>query len=54
MQTNAQIASTSDNLVVQPILDRTVSYSVTDIGVFKPIIWGLDLAWLSKGNIVGV
>ncbi|HEY6914832.1 MAG TPA: RICIN domain-containing protein, partial [Paludibacter sp.] len=47
----AQTTSASNNLVAQPIPDRTVSYSVTDAGVSKPIIWGLDLAWLSESNI---
>ncbi|MBN1186210.1 MAG: hypothetical protein JXB49_28290 [Bacteroidales bacterium] len=48
---NAQTTSASDNLVAQPIPDRTVSYVVSDAGVSKPITWGLDLAWLSEGNI---
>ncbi len=48
---NAQTTSTSSNLVAQPIPDRTVAYSVSDTGISKPIIWGLDLAWLSEGNI---
>jgi len=43
--------SASDNLVAQPIPDRTVSFSVSDTGVSKPITWGLDLAWLSEANI---
>jgi hypothetical protein len=50
-QTNAQVSSTSSNLVAQPVPDRTVLFSVTDAGVSKPIIWGLDLAWLSESNI---
>lgn len=47
----AQTASSSDNLVAQPIPDRTVNYCVSDTGVSMPIIWGLDLAWLSEDNI---
>ena len=47
----AQTASTSDNLVAQPVPDRTVVYNVSDPGVSKPITWGLDLAWLSEGNL---
>lgn len=47
----AQTTSSSSNLVAQPIPDRTVTYNVTDAGVAKPIIWGLDLAWLSEANI---
>lgn len=47
----AQTTSASSNLVAQAIPDRTVSYSVKDLGVFKPIIWGLDLAWLSESNV---
>ncbi|HKJ42661.1 MAG TPA: LamG-like jellyroll fold domain-containing protein [Sunxiuqinia sp.] len=49
--TSGQVASSSDNLVAQPIPDRTVTYNVSDTGVSKPIIWGLDLAWLSEANI---
>ena len=44
-------AQTSTNLIAQPIPDRTVTFSVTDAGVPKPIIWGLDLAWLNETNI---
>jgi hypothetical protein len=52
IQANAQtITSASYNLVAQPVPDRTVSFSVSDTGVYKPIIWGLDLAWLSEANI---
>lgn len=47
----AQTTSASNNLVAQPIPDRTVSYIVTAAGVSKPITWGLDLAWLDEGNI---
>jgi hypothetical protein len=50
-QIKAQTTSASNNLVAQPIPDRTVSYSVTDAGISKPITWGLDLAWLDEGNI---
>ncbi|RKD90903.1 RICIN domain-containing protein [Mangrovibacterium diazotrophicum] len=49
---NAQTASTADNLVTQPIPDRTVTYSLSAPGVEKPIIWGLDLAWLDQNNII--
>jgi hypothetical protein len=48
---NAQTISASNNLVAQPIPDRTILYSITDTGVSKPITWGLDLAWLSEANI---
>lgn len=51
VQINAQTTSTSSSLVAQPIPDRTVTFSITDPGVSKPIIWGLDLAWLSEENI---
>lgn len=47
---NAQI-SASANLVAQPIPDRTVSYNISASGDYKPIEWGLDLAWLSDVNI---
>lgn len=48
---SAQTTSASSSLVAQPVPHRTVVYSVTDPGVDKPIIWGLDLAWLSESNI---
>ena len=48
---SSQTTSASYNLVAQPIPDRSVLFSVTDTGVSKPIIWGLDLAWLSESNI---
>lgn len=50
-KTNAQTASTSDKAVAQPIPDRMVTYSLLDPGEEKPIIWGLDLAWLDAANI---
>jgi len=50
-QIQAQTTSASNNLVAQPIPDRTVSFFVSDTGVSKPITWGLDLAWLSETNV---
>lgn len=50
-QAKAQTTSASDNLIAQPIPDRTVSFSVSGSGVSKPLTWGLDLAWLSESNI---
>ena len=50
-QTNAQTTSSSNILVAQPIPDRTLMFNITDSGISKPIIWGLDLAWLSESNI---
>ncbi len=51
VQVNAQIASTSDNIVARPSTDRVVPYSISAAGVAKPFIWGLDLAWLSEHNV---
>lgn len=48
---SAQTTSASNNLVAQPIPDRTVLFSVTDAGISKPITWGLDMAWISEANI---
>ena len=48
---NAQTTSASNNLVAQPIPDRTVLFNLSDAGVAKPLIWGLDLAWLSEENV---
>ena len=50
IQLKAQ-TSTSSSLIAQPVPDRTVTFSITDAGVSKPIIWGLDLAWLNETNI---
>ncbi|MGI6219500.1 MAG: LamG-like jellyroll fold domain-containing protein [Bacteroidaceae bacterium] len=50
--TLAQNASASSNGEVQLPADRTLSFSISDEGVAKPITWGLDLAWLSRDNII--
>lgn len=50
-QVTEDVASASDNLVAQPVPDLSVYYNVSDSGEYKPIIWGLDLAWLSEENI---
>src|SRR5690554_6237351 len=44
-------ASTADHLSAQAVSDRNLFFSVTEPGQAFPIIWGLDLAWLSEGNI---
>lgn len=48
---NDKVSSASDNLTVNPFADRNVSFNLSDTGVYKPIIWGLDLAWLDEGNV---
>ncbi|MDX8337549.1 RICIN domain-containing protein [Draconibacterium sp. IB214405] len=50
-QMKAQTASISDNLIVQPVADRNVTFSLSESGVVRPVSWGLDLAWLSEANI---
>jgi hypothetical protein len=45
------VSSSSDNLIAFPFADRTLSFNISDSGVYKPITWGLDLAWLSESNI---
>ena len=47
----AQVASASDNLVAEPVTDRSIAFNISDTGVYKPIIWGLDLAWLDEVNM---
>lgn len=47
---NAQIASTSDDFVVQSISDRNVPFNVTDPGVAKTVEFGPDLAWDNEHN----
>lgn len=51
LQVQAQTASTSDDLVAQPLADRVLPYSVDAVGVSKPVTFGLDLAWLDENNI---
>lgn len=48
---NSTPASGSDFLVAHAFADRNVFYSVADSGEYKPITWGLDLAWLSRDNV---
>ena len=50
-QLSGQTTSAGSYFVAQPIPDRTVTFNLSDPGVSKPIIWGLDLAWLSESNI---
>lgn len=45
------IASGGDNQVAFPPTDRVVPFNLADSGEYKPIFWGLDLAWLDEGNI---
>lgn len=45
------VFSANDNIIAQPFTDLKVPFNVSDSGVYKPIIWGLDLAWLSESNI---
>ena len=50
LTSNAQ--STESNYVLAiPAADRTIEFNSTDEGKSTPIIWGLDLAWLSEGNV---
>lgn len=47
---NAQTASTSDNIVAEPIADRKVYFDVTDPGISKTVLFGADLAWINEQN----
>ena len=50
--THANSQTTESNYVNANIAaDRTLEFNVTDHGKSTPIIWGLDLAWLSEGNV---
>lgn len=49
--TSTVLSQSFTPVVALPATDRTVTFSVSDTGVYKPIIWGLDLAWLSESNI---
>ena len=44
-------ASSGDYLVARPIPDRIVSFSISDSGFSRPLLWGLDTAWPSEENI---
>lgn len=35
-----------------PAVDRTLSFALSDSGVPKPISWGLDVAWISRENVL--
>ncbi|MCE4566623.1 RICIN domain-containing protein [Maribellus sp. CM-23] len=48
----AQTASSSDNLIAQPVSDRNVLFNLSETGVIRPVSWGLDLAWLWDVNII--
>jgi hypothetical protein len=48
---NGNVSGTGDNIIAFPVPDSTVMFSISDTGVYKPIIWGLDLAWLSEENV---
>jgi len=50
-QETDNVASTSDFIVPVVGGDRKVVYNLSDQGIETPIIWGLDLAWLSEDNI---
>ncbi|PHN08670.1 LamG-like jellyroll fold domain-containing protein [Flavilitoribacter nigricans] len=50
IQLHAQSASSSDNLVAQPIPDRIVPFDLTDPGVSKTVEFGPDLAWANEQN----
>lgn len=43
--------STAQQLQVLPFADRTLFFNLSEEGESKPILWGLDLAWLDEGNI---
>ena len=48
---SAQTTSASNNLVAQPIPDRTVLFNIADAGISKSVLWGLDTAWANEANI---
>ncbi len=50
-QTIKRSGSYSDALSAQTFADHTIYYHVTAEGDSLPILWGLDLAWLSETNI---
>ncbi len=50
-QTSEQAGSYSDALNAQTFADHTIYYSVSAEGDSLPLLWGLDLAWLSETNI---
>lgn len=48
----AQTPSASSHTEAQAPADRTVPFLLSAPGENKPITWGLDLAWLSRDNVV--
>lgn len=47
----AQVVSRASSLKARPKADVTIPFKYLDEGIETPIEWGLDLAWLSEGNI---
>ena len=48
----AQVISGASNLVATEVPHTTIPYRIEDKGTKLPdIIWGLDLAWISEGNL---
>lgn len=47
----AQNQPATDQVVAQPVPDRTVPYRLSEQGVTRPVEWGLDTAWEDEGNI---
>lgn len=48
---NSQIIPETNSQKAFKAADRTLMFDINAVGVKKPIIWGLDLAWLSDDNI---
>lgn len=46
-----QTSVNENQIVAQPIPDRSVLFNLSDEGVSKPILWGLDTAWPNEANI---
>ncbi len=45
-------AHASSGLVAHPKTDRTLAFGVTAEGEKFPVIWGMDTAWPSEGNVL--
>ena len=49
---NAQIMSGATNMIATEVPHTTIPYRIEDQGTKLPdITWGLDLAWISEGNL---
>lgn len=50
LTSHAQTFSSSSNLTVTPLTDRTVPFDLSEKGIVREVEWGADLAWIHEQN----